>query len=98
MVDESSDDEDGGGESECGVAVAVSAVGVAAELAVVGPPGVGGFDDPAQPESEPMRLSRCWVCASSLDVELPESVGVELMPDLGVVVAAIEADGVDVDE
>ena len=33
-----------------------SAVGVAAELAVVRPPRVGRFDDPAQPECEPVRV------------------------------------------
>jgi hypothetical protein len=37
--EEFADDEHGGGEAECGVAVAALAVGVAAELAVVRQPG-----------------------------------------------------------
>src|SRR5436190_23069759 len=40
--EELADDEDGGGEAEGGVSVPCSAVGVAAELAVVRPPRVGG--------------------------------------------------------
>ncbi|MFT7600368.1 MAG: hypothetical protein ACI8TP_003309, partial [Acidimicrobiales bacterium] len=55
VVDESGDHEHGGGEAECGVAVAVSPVGVAPELTVVRPPRVGGFNDPSQPERESVR-------------------------------------------
>ena len=48
--EELADDEDGGGEAEGGVSVPCSAVGVAAELAVVRPPRVGGLDDPSHAE------------------------------------------------
>ena len=80
------------------MAVSVCSVGAAAELAVVRPPGVGGFDDPAQPESESVWFTRFGFGASFLDVKIVEAVGVELTPDLGVVVAAIETDSVDVSE
>jgi hypothetical protein len=48
--EELADDEDGGGEAEGGVSVPCSAVGVAAELAVVRPPRVGGLDNPSHAE------------------------------------------------
>ena len=66
VVDEPSDDEHGRGELEGGVAVADLAVGVAAELPVVRPPCVGCFDDPTQPEREPVRGARRWLGAAAL--------------------------------
>lgn len=60
------------------MSVSASAVGVSAELAVVGPPDVGGFDDPAEPEGEPVGLARFWFGASFLDVEFDQSPFVEL--------------------
>ena len=57
MVDEAADDEHDGREAEGGVAVSDAAVGAAAELPVVRPPRVRGFDDPAQPEREPVDFA-----------------------------------------
>jgi hypothetical protein len=71
IVEEAADDEDGGGEAEGSVAVVGAAVGVAAELPVVGPPGVGGFDDSAHPESE--GLFAGLFGAAALDVEVVEA-------------------------
>jgi hypothetical protein len=89
VVDEAADDEDdGGGEAEGVVAVVGSPVDVAAELAVVGPPGVGSFDDPAQPEADGWFLAEL-LAASGLDDEVVEAVdGGEPAAYDGVVVAA----------
>lgn len=70
VVEESSDDEYGRGESEGGVAVVFSAVGVAAELPVVRPPRVGGFNDPSTSERESVRGAWFGFGASALDVQL----------------------------
>src|SRR5947207_1464246 len=95
--EELADDEDGGGEAERGVSVAGAPVGVAAELAVVRPPRVGRLDDPSQPEPDGL-LAALAFGASTLDVEIVESELGELGPDDGVVVAAVELQGVDVGE
>jgi hypothetical protein len=51
------------------VSVAGTAVGVAAELSVVGPPRVGGFDDPAQAQPDGLFLAELFG-AAALDVEI----------------------------
>ena len=50
------------------MAVVVGAVGGSAELAVVGPPGVCGFDDPAESEGEAVGLAGGWFGATALDL------------------------------
>ena len=80
------------------MSVADFAVGAAAELPVVRPPCVGRFDDPAQPEREPVRGARGWFGAAALDVELDEAAGVELVADLRVVVAAVQGECADLGE
>src|SRR5215211_6486224 len=74
------------------------AVGVAAELAVVGPPRVGGLDDPSHAEAQRLALDARELRASALDVEIVEPVPAQLPADDGVVVAAVEVQGVDVAE
>ena len=73
----------------------VAAVGVALELAVVGPPGVGGFDDPSQPEGEAVWGAGFGFGASFLDIEIDQATLVKAGSDLGVVVAAIETQRAD---
>ena len=73
-------------------------VSVAAELAVVRQPAVGGFDDPSQTESHRHRLVGVAWSAAALDDEIVETRSVQLSPDLGVVVAAVEVHRVDIDE
>src|SRR5215213_11467307 len=68
-----------------------------AELPVVRPPCVGGLDDPAQPEREPVRFPGWGLGAASLDVEIVEPAVVQSGADRGIVVAAIEGDRVDVE-
>src|SRR5215212_3950319 len=68
--EELADDEDGGGEAEGGVSVPCSAVGVAAELAVVRPPRVGGLDDPSHAEPSWLLLHAGNLGASPLDVDV----------------------------
>jgi hypothetical protein len=74
-VDELSDDEHDGGEAERGLSVAVASVGAATELPVVRPPGVGGFDDPAEPEAQRLLLHPGDLGAASLDLELVDALG-----------------------
>ncbi len=62
--EEFADGEHGGGEAERGVSLAALAVGVAAELAVVRQPAVGGFDDPAQPERDRLGSSVAGLAAA----------------------------------
>ena len=79
------------------MAVTALAVGVSAELAVVRQPGVGGFDDPAQPERDGLGSVIAGL-AAALDDVIVETGSAELASDLGVVVAAVEMDGVDLVE
>ena len=95
--EELADDQHGGGEAERGVAVAVLAVGVSAELPVVRQPRVGRFDDPTKPERDRFR-PRVTGLAATLDDVIGESGSGELSSDLGVVVAAIEVHCVDLSE
>jgi hypothetical protein len=96
--DESSNDEDGGGEAECGVSVSCSSVGVAAQLAVVRPPRVSCFDDPAQTETQGLLLHAGHVGAAPRDLELIDADTVQPAPHRAGVVAAIEVQGADVAE
>ena len=96
--DEFADDQDGDGEAEGGVAVSAAAVGVAAELAVVGQPAVGGFRDPAEPEPHRQWPIAVFGSPTALDHQVVESGVVELAADLGVVVAAVEMHCLDVGE
>jgi hypothetical protein len=66
-----------------GVAVASSLVGVTAELPVVGPPAVGRFDDPAQPEAQRLTLDIGQFGAAALDLELVDADGKEPVPYRG---------------
>lgn len=61
-------------------------------MPVVGPPGVGGFNDPAQAESEAVGFAWFGFGASFLDVVFVDSSVVEEAPDHGVVKAAVQAD------
>jgi hypothetical protein len=97
-VDEPSDDEGGGCEAESGVAASGASVGVAAELAVVRPPGVRRFDDPPQPESERLRFHARDLGAAPLDSEVVDAGAAETVADGAGVVAAIEVQGADVIE
>ncbi len=66
------------------MAVCVAAVGVAAELSVVGQPGVGGFDYPAQ--SEVSGLSGLWgFGAAALDAHVVKAQRGEPVAHYGVV-------------
>jgi hypothetical protein len=49
------------------------AVGVAAELAVIRPPGVGRFANPAEPEPDRLLLDAGDLGAASLDLELVDA-------------------------
>ncbi len=69
--------------------MAFAAVCVSAELSVVRPPRVGGFDDPAESEGELVWLARFGFGSSFLDVEIGDSAVVETGAGLGVVVAAV---------
>jgi hypothetical protein len=89
-VEESADDEDGGGEAERGVAMAGASVGVAAKLPVVRPPGVGGLNDPAQAESDGLLLDAGDLGAAELDVELGDPVAAETLAYGAGVVAPVE--------
>ena len=71
-------------------------VGVAAELSVVGEPGVGGLDDPAEPE--PVGAPLACAGRSPLDACVLDSDAGELLAHGGVVVAAVEVQGLDVAE
>src|SRR4051812_42191312 len=97
VVDEFAGDEDGGGEAEGGVSVVVAAVGVAAELAVVRPPRVGGFHDPAEPEPYG-PVAAGFFGAAALDVEVAEPERGEPFAYDGVVVAPVQVEGLDVEE
>src|SRR6266699_2814368 len=90
VVEESTGDDDGGGEAEGGVTVAVLPVGVASQLPLVRPPGVRRFDDPTHPEGEAMRSTRRWLGAATLDVEIDQTAVGEASAYDGIVVAAIE--------
>ncbi len=90
VVEESCGDQHGGGEAEGGVSVAGGSVCVSAELSVVRPPRVGGFDDPAESEGEPVWPARFGFGASFLDVEIGDSSVVETGAGLGVVIAAVQ--------
>jgi hypothetical protein len=79
------------------VSVPVASVGVASELAVVGPPRVGGLDDPSQPESQRLCLAG-FLGAAPLHVEIVDAERGETLADDRVVVAAIEVQRVDVAE
>jgi hypothetical protein len=70
IVDESGGDEQGGGEAEGGVSVFGSAVGVVAELAVVGEPGLGAFADPAVSEADELDASLGGVAWITLTLSL----------------------------
>ncbi len=93
-VDEFGGDQYGDREAQGGVAAVCSAVGVAAELPVVGQPGVGGLDDPALAQRfgsgpAPGLAGRAFGCAHDV-VDAPASAGV----GHGVAgVAAVEVDG-----
>ena len=97
-TDESADDQDGGGEAEGGVAVAAAAVGVAAELPVVRPPRVGGFDDPAQPEPDRLLAHAGDLGAAELDVEVGHPERFESAAHRAGVVAAVEVQHADLAE
>ena len=88
----------GGGEAERGVAVTVASVGAATELAVVRPPGVGRFNDPAKAEVQRLLLHARDRGPSALDLELVKASVSELAADLLVVVAPVEVEGADVVE
>lgn len=87
-----------GGETERSVAVAGSSVGVAAELAVVRPPGVGRFDDPSQTEPQRLLLDARQLGAAALDLELVDARAAEPVSHGAGVVATIEAQGADLGE
>ena len=77
------------------MAVMSSPISIATELSVVAQPRVGAFDHPAQPE--PHRLGRGGGAGlgAELDVEIVEAATGELGADLGVVVAPVEVQGLD---
>ena len=77
------------------MAVVDAPVDVAAQLAVVRPPRVGGLDDPAQPETQRLaaRTARSF---ARLDRCVGEPVAGEPIADDWEVVAAIEMHGLDV--
>ena len=85
-VDEPADDEDGCGQAERSVAMAWAAVGVAAELPVVRPPGVGGLYDPSEPEAQRLPLDARHLGAAALDLDPVDAGDAEPVPHCGGVV------------
>src|SRR4029453_6359519 len=68
----------------------------AAELPVVGPPGVGRFDDPARPEAQRLTLDIGQLGAAALDLELVDADGKGPVAYRRRVVAGVEVQHTDV--
>jgi len=79
------------------MAMSVSPIRVAAELAELAEPWVGALDHPAQSEPEwPLCGSVISGLGASLDVQIGEARINEWSTDAGVVVAPVEVQGLDV--
>lgn len=80
-----------------GVLVRVRRLGVSAELPVVGPPRVGGFDNPSESEVERLFLSGVLV-PCRLDHVIVDPEAGEPVPDYRVVVVAVGVQCFDIGE
>src|SRR5687768_5597003 len=73
-------------------------IGVSSELAVVRPPGVGGLDDPPQPQPKRLLLHSGDLRATALDLEFGDAPGPQSITHRARVIAPVEMQGPDLVE
>jgi hypothetical protein len=73
-------------------------IGVSSELAVVRPPGVGGLDDPPQPQPQRLLLNSGDLRATALDLELGDAPGPQSITHRARLIAPVEMQGPDLVE